>query len=266
MNSEKALWSSITILIGAVIAVMALVRGNAQVWLLLGVFTLWGLWVVRILLLPYIKRAKRNMQRKELMKQLQKEGRAPVLNQRSEPAELVMLRHVNQRITDYLHRIYPEATWEWCEKSPEKLIMDGGVGRIRVHGVEDYDHADIKIDTRANITCSMVKIVPLTDLNGNEDPEDRVPPNKQPVDPQIWYELQGRAVLESVIGDLHSRGYSTLTLREDGDILIEQDEGDVAQDHLNSFPEKVYWPQLIKVLQGEGMAAEIVPKGIQLTW
>lgn len=58
MNNDRGLLSgSITILIGAVIAIMALVRGPWQVWLLLGIFTLWGLWVVLILLLPYMQQA-----------------------------------------------------------------------------------------------------------------------------------------------------------------------------------------------------------------
>ena len=57
MNNDRGLLSgSITILIGAVIAIMALVRRPWQIWLLLGVFTLWGLWVVLILLLPYSSR------------------------------------------------------------------------------------------------------------------------------------------------------------------------------------------------------------------
>ena len=43
MSNDKGLLSgSITILIGAVIAIMALVRGPWQAWLLIGVFTLWG--------------------------------------------------------------------------------------------------------------------------------------------------------------------------------------------------------------------------------
>ena len=42
MSNDKGLLSgSITILIGAVIAIMALVRGPWQAWLLIGVFTLW---------------------------------------------------------------------------------------------------------------------------------------------------------------------------------------------------------------------------------
>lgn len=76
MSNDKGLLSgSITILIGAVIAIMALVRGPWQAWLLIGVFTLWGLWVVLILLLPYMQQAKRRRQRQQRERQLHAEGR-----------------------------------------------------------------------------------------------------------------------------------------------------------------------------------------------
>ena len=75
MNNDKGLLSgSITILIGAVIAIMALVRGPWQAWLLIGVFTLWGLWVVLILLLPYMVQAKRRRQRQQREHRLHAEG------------------------------------------------------------------------------------------------------------------------------------------------------------------------------------------------
>lgn len=52
MKKDKALWGSISILVGIVIAILALVRGDMQTWLLLGVFSLWGSWIIVILLLP----------------------------------------------------------------------------------------------------------------------------------------------------------------------------------------------------------------------
>ena len=73
-NDKGLLIGSITILIGAVIAIMALVRGPWQAWLLIGVFTLWGLWVVLILLLPYMQQAKRRRQRQQRERQLHAEG------------------------------------------------------------------------------------------------------------------------------------------------------------------------------------------------
>ena len=66
MKSDKALWGSISILVGAVIAILALIRGAWQTWLLIGVFTLWGLWVAAFLLRPYMQQAKRRRMREQL--------------------------------------------------------------------------------------------------------------------------------------------------------------------------------------------------------
>ena len=270
MKSDKALWGSISILVGAVIAILALIRGVWQAWLLIGVFTLWGLWVVAVLLRPYMQQAKRRRMREQLAKKRLAEGISP--NQppgfptlETAETELLLLRHVNHRISAYLRAVYPDVRWEWCEKRPEKLILSGGTGRIRLYGIPDFDHADVNVGHNAEIVCNMLKIVPLSEAPGSE-PEDTVPPNKQPVDPQIWYEVQGRKVLETLVADLNSRGHSHLMIHEDGDICIEEDTEEVAKEHLAGFPEKTYWPRLQQVFERNGLAAEIMAKGIQISW
>ena len=270
MKSDKALWGSISILVGAVIAILALIRGVWQTWLLIGVFTLWGLWVVAVLLRPYMQQAKRRRMREQLAKKRLAEGISP--NQppgfptlETAETELLLLRHVNHRISAYLRAVYPDVRWEWCEKRPEKLILSGGTGRIRLYGIPDFDHADVNVGHNAEIVCNMLKIVPLSEATVSE-PEDTVPPNKQPVDPQIWYEVQGRKVLEALVADLNSRGHSRLMIHEDGDICIEEDTEEVAKEHLAGFPEKTYWPRLQHVFERNGLAAEIMAKGIQISW
>lgn len=268
MKSDNALWGSISILIGAIIGILALVRGSLQVWLILGVFSLPGLWIVAFLLLPYMQQAKRRKARRLQDTRRQAEGIAPVFQVPEvdgEPTELLLLRHVNHRISAYLQAAYPKVTWEWCEKQPEKLIQHGGVGRIRIFGVEDFDHADIKVDQKANISCDMVKIVPLSKA-GQAEGQEELPPNQQPVDPQVWYEIQGRKVLESLMADLNSRGHSSLTLSEDGNVCVEQGQEDTVQEHLSGFPDKVYWPRLVQVFERNGLAAEITAKGVQVSW
>lgn len=106
----------------------------------------------------------------------------------------------------------------------------------------------------------------LSKVGGETNEDDATPPNRQPVDPRIWYETQGRSVLEALISDLNSRGHSKLTLREDGDICIKQGEDAVSQEHLNNFPQKVYWPRLAEVLESNGLAAEVTAQGIQVSW
>lgn len=52
MKKESPLWSSISLLIGIVIAILALIRGRMLLPLLLAVFALWLLWWLLTQALP----------------------------------------------------------------------------------------------------------------------------------------------------------------------------------------------------------------------
>ena len=271
MSNDKGLLSgSITILIGAVIAIMALVRGPWQAWLLIGVFTLWGLWVVLILLLPYMQQAKRRRQRQQRERQLHAEGVSRSTFQVPELEEPIsddlLLRYANHRILTYLRSSYANACFEWCEPKPTELIRTNCTGRIRLYNVDDFDHADITFGKDAAIRCDLLRIVPLSKTETGADDPNNIPPNKQPIDPRIWYENSGRTVLEALVADLNSRGHSKLTLRENGDICIQQGEELVPQEHLSNFPAKVYWPRLVEVFESNGLSAETTAQGIQVSW
>lgn len=271
MKNSKTHLSSISILAGVVIAILALARGTFQTWLLLGVLTLWGLWLLASSLLPRMRQARRRRRSRRHQGQPQTIDIAPHAQPLTSeavgiPVETLLLRHVNHRISAHLRSAYPDATWEWTEKNPRKLALLGGTGRIRVFNVPDFDHADITLDTQANINCSMIRTMALPESENGSGAGGQAPPNKQPVDPQIWYEIQGRRVLESLVADLNSRGHSCLTLNEDGDACVEEDKKEVPKEHLPGFPEKLYWPRLAQVLEGNGLAAEVTPGGIRVSW
>mgnify|MGYP000010874186 FL=1 len=78
--------------------------------------------------------------------------------------------------------------------------------------------------------------------------------------------MQGREVMETLMADLNSRGHNSLTLYENGNICIRQDNEEVAQEQLPGFPDKTYWPRLVKVFERNGLAAEITGTGIVVTW
>lgn len=277
MKGDKALWSSISILIGLVIMILSLLRGAWLVAALLVVFTGWAFWVVYCMLLPSMKAASLKRKRIQHQRQRQQEGlmsaalqqesisQHKAASQQEQYSGRILLRHVNHRISGYLRSAYPEINWEWCEEHPEILAATGGTGRIKVFGVPEYTHADVNIDQNANISFNMIKSVPLDTFVptvGSEVPT----PKKRIIDPQIWYELSGRKVLETVVADLNSRSYTSLTINEDGEICIEQDNHDVAQEQLKGFPEKLYWPRLVDVFISNGLAAQITEKGVQVSW
>ncbi len=270
MKSDKARPGSTGILIGAVIAILALVRGPWQTWLLVGVFAIWGLRLLKAYMLPITHRTNRRRKRRHRRKRLPADDGPDISAWVQEPdsasAENLLLRYVNHRISAYLRSAYPGITWEWEEKRPERLALSGGTGRIRVFGVPEFSHADITLDQQANIACSMLRIVPLADTGNDTPPEGQAPSGRQPIDPQVWYEIQGRAVLEALVTDLDSRGYSCLTLHENGDACVEEGQQEVPKERLPGFPERVYWNRLVEVLESNGLTAEATPGGIRVCW
>lgn len=263
MKQKSSLWGSISILIGVVIAILALVRGRWLAPLLITVFALWGLWVILAQLVP-LWRAE-SVRRQDEKKAQRDQEELTAANVPDMGVAQTLLRHVNHRISAQLKSAYPDARWEWIVKNPALLAVQGGIGRIRVYGVTDFDFADVELDQKANLACALVKAMP----NRQADMGEVQPgPAQQPVDPLVWYEVQGRRTLETLIGDLASRGHSRLTLKEDGSICVKPVEGgtDQVQSTFASFPPKVYWPQLVKVLEQEGLAAAVQDDCVAVSW
>lgn len=278
MKKKKSLWSGVSILIVAVLAITAFIRGTAQMWLLAAAFIAWSVWAVVYFLVPYIKEQLHRYEAKRIRRKCEKQDAEKpqfTVPEVSDSVTRVLLRHVNYRISAYLQSVYPEATWEWREEFPERIAAKGGTGRIQLFGVNGFNFADVTFDQNAGIDCSLINVVPIaklcTDTTAAEPEEAVLQPEtavkqQNPVDPQVWYEVQGRKVLETLVADLHSRGYSSLTIKENGDIAIKQADGEKVKPAFENVPEKTYWTRLCKVFEREGMAANITDGGILLSW
>lgn len=275
MKSNKTLWSGVSVLIVAVLAITAFTRGQLQVWLFAAAFAAWGIWAGVRFLIPYLKAQVYHYKARKIRKQCEAQKQKPKFEvpDLSDSTDVVLLRHVNYRISSYIQSVYPDATWEWREEYPERIVSRGGVGRIEIFGVPDFNFADVTFDQNAGIDCSMLKIVPLNDLKGTPataeekaDAKKPVPPKQNTVDPQVWYEVTARSVLKNLIADLDSRGHSSLTIKESGEIAIRQADSEIVKPAFENVPERMFWPRLIKVFEREGMAANITENGILLSW
>ena len=87
-------------------------------------------------------------------------------------------------------------------------------------------------------------------------------------DPQIWYELQGRRVMEALIADLNSRGHSSLMVNEQGKIVTHPGGGreEVSRNAFAEFPKKDLWPRLAQVLEQEGLHTDVRDQGLLVSW
>lgn len=145
-------------------------------------------------------------------------------------------------------------------------MLQGGEGRIKLFGVEDFNEAMVTFGDNARINFHMMRVVPLSVVQGKEtEGKDRVPASL-PVDVGVWYDASGKAILADLVADLASRGFSKLIIRENGDVCVTQDNEEVVQDTLFNMPAEVHWPLLAKVLAKNGLAATVEDTGIVVGW
>lgn len=265
MKKKPTIWSSVSILIASVLAITVFTRNDMQLWLNALVFTIWAIWATIKFLIPYLDEKIQEQEARKIREMYEQEEMAAETNS-PETTDIVLLRHVNYRISSYLKSAYPDATWEWREENPEQIVASGGIGRIQIYGAADFNFADITVNKNADIKCDMLKIVPLTKLQPDTLEEVTKVVPKTPTDPRIWYEKKGRVVLENLITDLNSRGYSQLTINENGEIFVKQANTEVKQAVLENMPEKMYWLRLSKLFAEEGLAADIMENSMIVSW
>ena len=271
MKKKSPLWDGLPHLIVAVIAVLAFVRGNLQLILLAGVFAVWGLWALKTMDIPVLRRKagrKQTVSRGEAETQAQGDATAETKRTAADTDPEVaqaLLRHVNHRISFQLKESYPDIRWEWKTKNPVFLAVCGGIGRIRIYGVPDYEYADVELEQSGKLSCHLIRTLSEP---GEAQPSPPPQPNQQETDPKEWYELHGRETLEALIADLDSRGHSSLILKEDGSIVVQSLEGsgEDVQDTLYEFPPKDEWDKLVKVLEQTGLAAMACENSITVAW
>ena len=263
MRRFQKLRASASYLIIAVLAATCFTRGVAQIISYGIIFLVWAIYAFILLLLPVLQR---NKYRREVRRVMKKETNAALNEECNSKLIYLLLCHVNHRITGYLKSIYPDATWEWQTDKPDRIMADGGTGRIKLYNVEEYNFADVQFDTEANIECSFLKIVSFKQAAQTKVKDSQVGDTKSEVDPQVWFEQSGRVILKNLIADLSSRGHNTLTIQEDGSCIIEQGDKTLKVRHLDAFPERVYYPRLTKVLAGAGIAAKTVDSGLVINW
>ncbi len=269
MKKKSSLWSSVSVLVVVICIIATMFKGNIQIWLYGISYAIWIIWAVIKFFVPYLQTKRQQYEARCIHKAYEKNALKTSENFVSDIsgiANTALQKHVNFRISSYLKSVYPDAVWEWCEKFPEQIIAQGGTGRIRVFGIPDFNYAEITFNQNADINCSLLKVMPLILTSPEAENHNSKSKKPIPIDPQVWYEKHGRVVLESLISDLNSRGYNSLVIKEDGKICIRQGDKEIKKSLFENMPAKTYWERLLKVFQGEGIAAQIVNNNIELSW
>ena len=261
MNGTKSpLWSSVAVLIGVVIGILAITTGRLRQSLLIVAMFVWTLWVLTYRMIP-MWRSYRKQRKHDALLQAKREEMAAV-GISYDDLSRKLLANVSFRVSSALRSVYPNASWEWTMENPLRYAAEGGTGRIRVYNIPNYEYADVTLGSDAALSCSLVKVSPMKG-DGSDGGAGQTSAN-----PEVWFEDQAKESLVRLMNDLNTRGHSKLFLKEDGTACIQPVPGgeDIPQRALADFPAKVYWPKLAEAMTKAGMAATVLDDRIQIAW
>lgn len=178
-----------------------------------------------------------------------------------------MLLHIALRITEKLKSAYPQSVWQWKDAPSLQHILSGGTVRILVENMDAYTHADISFDRFGRIHVEPMTIGSFAEPStGGPDDTEETPPEPPVVDVRVWYELVGQKVLESQITDLNANGHTKLTIKENGDIVINRQKKELLKGTLDSFPPKKSWDELVALLAEDELKGKITGNTLQVSW
>lgn len=84
--------------------------------------------------------------------------------------------------------------------------------------------------------------------------------------PSVWYELQGKTILETLVVELNLKHYNRLTIKESGEICVLSDGAESVLDRFMQFPGREHWAGLVEVIENAGLSATTVDDGIAVAW
>lgn len=266
---KSVLTSSLSVLIIVLLVASAVFRNQ---WIVIGALAAWTLFLVfnvlhgnRRRIARWVKRL--TQQSRPAEQKAEPQSKMIDIPDVSDPPALVALRHLNCRITDKLKSAYPDVTWNWEVEQPDWLASKGGTGRIKLHQAGEFTHAEVTVDQLARIDFKMMKLVDINSLISGVKPaagESAVEPVT--TDAAAWFDLVGREQLTAIVTELNTRNHRKLSIAENGDVYVVEDDASVKQSTLENLPGKNYWNELSTLIADIGIKAQVTGDQLRLAW
>ena len=181
---------------------------------------------------------------------------------------LFLIRQINYRITEQLKASYPMVAWLWVKRPDAEALCQGGVWRIRTSNTDPFNFGEVKLTKTGKLTITMLQAVPLKDAPTVEQDDSDLKQEEMLERPNVrtWYEKQGQQILYQLIDDLNTQGHKSLTIQEDGSVVISVNGEKQSVEQIGDFPPRMLWEEFCQMLREDEITAEAKNDCLSLSW
>ena len=81
-----------------------------------------------------------------------------------------------------------------------------------------------------------------------------------------WFERKGQQLLTELLTNMNSRGYSKISINEEGDVMVREDGRNCVKDFFKEIPPKKDWQKLKELMSKEGVNVQVSARYLKFAW
>lgn len=166
------------------------------------------------------------------------------------------------RVQEKLCTKFPGAVVELCEKEVERLATLGRAVYVPVRKADGFCHIGISLKGNGELQMNLFSLVDLDTVHTANSFVQEVPEQ----DVGQWFTQKGQQLLMELITNMNSRGYTELSISENGDVTVKENGRSVLKDHFQEIPAKKNWAQLKELMASEDVQVKVSGRKLTLAW
>ena len=173
-------------------------------------------------------------------------------------------QQVQQRVQERLRSKFPGATVDLCDAEILRILTTGKMAYAPIRKADGYSHLGVSIGRNGELQMNLFSLVSLENIHQEPVTLSVVADSDKEV--KDWYTQKGQQLLTELITQMHGRGYSKLSIKENGDVMVEENGRSVLKDRFSEIPPKAQWKALKELMEEDDVQVQVSGRRLTLAW
>ena len=168
------------------------------------------------------------------------------------------------RIQEKMRTKFPNVSVEISESELYKIACEGKTIYAAIDQAEHYTHLSVALAKNGDFIMNLFSLVNLDMIHQTTDQIQQVIEEDTQV--EQWFERKGQQLLTELLTNMNARGYSKISINEEGDVMVREDGRNCVKDYFKEIPPKKDWQKLKELMSKDGVNVQVSARYLKFAW
>ena len=168
------------------------------------------------------------------------------------------------RIQEKMRTKFPNVSVEISEYELYKIACEGKTIYAAIDQAEHYTHLSVALAKNGDLIMNLFSLVNLDMIHQTTDQIQQVIEEDTQV--EQWFERKGQQLLTELLTNMNARGYSKISINEEGDVMVREDGRNCVKDYFKEIPPKKDWQKLKELMSKDGVNVQVSARYLKFAW